>query len=215
MPNSPHTWSAAQRDIIEQLITISRDVVSRGLTLASGGNLSARDPDNSDQFIITGMGTWFDRIEAHEFSLVSLAGDHIAGVTPSSEWKVHHRAYVARPDAHSVMHVHPQYSVLVDALSEPIRLITLDHHSYVRSVGRVPFAPNGSDELADSIAEQLGVHNCVVMANHGCATVGDTIPMAYRRILNLEEAATNTYRCLVVGDTSAAFPLEHTTSHHS
>jgi L-fuculose-phosphate aldolase len=113
------------------------------------------------------------------------------------------------------MHVHPQYSVLVDALSEPIRLITLDHHSYVQSVGRVDFWPNGSDELADSVASELGSHNCVVMANHGCATVGDTIPMAYRRILNLEEAAANTYRCLVVGNTTASFPQDHSASHHS
>jgi L-fuculose-phosphate aldolase len=215
MTSSSHPWSSAQRETIDQLITISRDVVSRGLTLASGGNLSARDPDNPEHFIITGMGTWFDRITADEFSLVSLTGDHLAGVAPSSEWKVHHRAYLARPDTNSVMHVHPQYSVLVDALGEKIRLLTLDHVSYVKSVGRVDFAPNGSDELASTIADQFGEHDCVVMAHHGCATVGDTIPMAYRRILNLEEAATNTYRCLVVGNTDARFPTTHLSAHHS
>lgn len=215
MSSSAHTWSAAQRDTIDQLITISRDVVSRGLTLASGGNLSARDPDNPERFIITGLGTWFDKIVADEFGLVSLTGEHVAGAIPSSEWKVHHRAYLARPDAQSVMHVHPQYSVLVDALGENIRLLTLDHVSYVKSVGRVPFAPNGSDELASTIADQFQNHNCVVMAHHGCATVGDTIAMAYRRILNLEEAATNTYRCMVVGNTDAHFPTSQLSAHHS
>jgi L-fuculose-phosphate aldolase len=215
MTSSPPPWTTAQRGIIDELITISRDVVSRGLTLASGGNLSARDPDNPERFIITGMGTWFDKITSDEFSLVSLGGDHVAGVAPSSEWKVHHRAYLARPDTNSVMHVHPQYSVLVDALGENIRLLTLDHVSYVKSVGRVPFAPNGSDELASTIADQLGQHDCVVMAHHGCATVGDSIPMAYRRILNLEEAATNTYRCLVVGNTDAHFPINQLSAHHS
>lgn len=214
MTSSPHPWSASQRTTIDHLITISRDVVSRGLTLASGGNLSARDPDNPEHFIITGMGTWFDKITADEFSLVSLAGDHLAGVAPSSEWKVHHLAYLARPDAYSVMHVHPQYSVLVDALGEKIRLLTLDHVGYVKSVGRVGFAPNGSDELASTIADQLGEHDCVVMAHHGCATVGDTISMAYRRILNLEEAATNTYRCLVVGNSDAHFPTTHLSAQH-
>ena len=207
-------WKKSQLDVIHELITVCRDVGSRELTLASGGNLSARDPENPENFIITGMGTWFDRIGPDEFGVVSLAGNHVAGAKPSSEWKLHHRAYLARPDADSVMHVHPQYSVLVDALGENIRMLTLDHQSYVTSVGRVPFAANGSDELADSVAEQFAKHNCVVMGHHGCATVGDTIPMTYRRILNLEEAAINTYRCLSVGNTTAEFPPAHVLSVH-
>jgi L-fuculose-phosphate aldolase len=32
--------------------------------------------------------------------------------------------------------------------------------------------------------------------------------MAFRRALNLEEAATQTYRALVLGDTTTAFPAE-------
>jgi len=207
-------WSSLQLTTIKELVEICRDVVSRELTLASGGNLSARDPENPEQFIITGMGTWFDRIEAGEFSLMNLGGDHIGGVAPSSEWKLHHRTYRTRPDANSVMHVHPQFSVLVDALGEQVRLITLDHQSYVKSVGRVPFAPNGSDELGDSVARQFSDHNCVILGHHGCATVGDTIAMAYRRVLNLEEAAANTYRCIAIGNTTAAFPAEHQLSVH-
>jgi L-fuculose-phosphate aldolase len=207
-------WTHPQRELIDQLITISRDVVKRGLTLASGGNLSVRNPEDPTQFIVTGMGTWFDSITADEFSLVDAEGTTLAGVRPSSEWKVHSRTYQARPEVLSVMHVHPQYSVLVDALGHPLRLLTLDHQSYVRSVGTVPFAPNGSDELADSVAQQFTLHDCVIMSHHGCVTVGDSIPMAYRRILNLEEAATNTYRCLAVGDTAAQFPQDHILSVH-
>ena len=209
------TWTDRQLGVISELIAISRDVVSRGLTLASGGNLSVRDPEHPNRFIITGMGTWFDRIEAEEFSVMDFDGHHVPGTTPSSEWKVHHQTYLARPDANSVMHVHPQFSVLVDAFGEKIRLLTLDHQSYVTSVGQVPFAPNGSDELAESIAKEFKKHNCIVMAHHGCVTVGDTIPMTYRRILNLEEAATNTYRCLAVGNSTAAFPKDHVLSVHS
>jgi L-fuculose-phosphate aldolase len=32
--------------------------------------------------------------------------------------------------------------------------------------------------------------------------------MAYRRALNLEEAATATYRCLALGDAATTFPPE-------
>lgn len=208
--------SSKQQELIEDLIAIGKDVVSRQLTLASGGNLSFRDPENSSLFFVTAMGTWLDKLSIDDFSQVDFSGKVISGApAPSTEWKMHARAYEARPDVNSVQHVHPQYSVLIDAMGHKTRLLTLDHMSYVRSVGTVPFAPNGSDELGDSIAEQLKQHDCVIMSHHGCCSVGENIAMAYRRLLNLEEAAANTYRCLAVGDTQAAFPTEHVLSVHS
>lgn len=210
------TWSTAQRAMIDELIVIGADVVNRHLTLASGGNLSVRDPEDPERFIVTGLGTWFDRLTQADFSLVSLSGTVEAGMAqPSSEWKLHQRAYLARSDVGAVIHVHPQYSVLIDAMGHSVRLLTLDHVSYVTSVGRVDFAPNGSDELGDSVAAQLADHNCVILGHHGSATVADTLEMAYRRVLNLEEAATNTYRALIAGDTTAAFPDQHVLSVHS
>jgi len=44
------------------------------------------------------------------------------------------------------------------------------------------------------------------MAHHGSSTLGDTVAMAYRRALNLEDAAQATFRCLQVGNTDATFP---------
>ena len=126
--------------------------------------------------------------------------------SPSSEWKLHSRSYLAREDVNAVIHLHPQYSVLLDALGHEIRLITLDHAYYVRSVGRTPYYPNGSDELADSAAEQALSHDCIVMGHHGCSSLGPNIEMAFRRALNLEEAATQTYRALTLGDRSTTFP---------
>jgi L-fuculose-phosphate aldolase len=48
----------------------------------------------------------------------------------------------------------------------------------------------------------------VVLSHHGCSTLGADLGMAYRRALNLEEAATATYRCLAVGDAGTEFPAE-------
>ena len=155
-------------------------------------------------------GTWLDRLTPADFTSMSLDGARSSGARerPSSEWKLHQRTYRARPDVNAVVHLHPQHAVLVDALGHAIRLITLDHAYYVRSVGTVPYFPNGSDELAEGAAEQARTHDCVVLSHHGCSTLGADIGMAYRRALNLEEAATATYRCLVVGDTASTFPPE-------
>lgn len=125
------------------------------------------------------------------------------------EWKLHAQTYAARPDVHAIIDLHPQTALLVDLLGQPIRLTTLDHQYYLRSVGRVPFLPSGSDELAAAAAQEAVSHNAIVMAHHGSSALGDTVEMALRRALNLEEAATMTYRLLMAGNTTADFPDDY------
>ncbi|MFJ4044418.1 class II aldolase/adducin family protein [Microbacterium sp. NPDC089987] len=199
--------------LIEELIAVGTDIVARGLALASGGNLSARIDD--DTFVVTGSGTWLDRLTPADFSVMSLSGQVLDGSQhPSSEWKLHQRSYLVRPDVNAVVHVHPQHAVLLNALGHEVRLITLDHAYYVRSVGATPYYPNGSDELAASAAEQAERHDCVIMGHHGCSALGDSVSMAFRRALNLEEAATATYRALLLGDTDTTFPADALSALH-
>ena len=199
--------ATSPEELLEQLAEVGRTAVARGLVLASGGNLSARLP-GEDRFHVTRAGTWLDRLTVEDFALLSLDGEVLEGSTPSSEWKLHARTYRVRPDVNAVVHLHPQHAVLVDAMGHRIRLVSLDHAYYVRSIGTVPYAPNGSDELADTAAEQARRHNCVVLSHHGCSALGPDVGMAFRRAMNLEEAATATYRMLACGDRRTAFPEE-------
>jgi L-fuculose-phosphate aldolase len=198
--------ATARAELLDQLADVGRTAVARGLVLASGGNLSARLPGD-EEFLVTAAGTWLDRLAPGDFSVLTLDGEVVGGAaTPSSEWKLHQRTYLARPDVNAVVHLHPQHAVLVDALGHRIGLITLDHAFYVRSVGTVPYFPNGSDELAEAAAEEATRHDCMVLSHHGCSALGGDVGMALRRALNLEEAAVATYRCLLLGDTTTAFP---------
>jgi L-fuculose-phosphate aldolase len=198
--------ATTREEAVGQLIEVGRLAVERGLVLASGGNLSARLPGEAE-FVVTGAGTWLDRLTPADFSVLTPDGGVTGGAErPSTEWKLHQRTYRARPDVHAVVHLHPQHAVLVDALGHRIRLLTLDHAAYVRSVGTVPYFPNGSDELADAAADQAREHDCIVLAHHGCSALGEDVGMAFRRALNLEEAAIATYRCLLLGDTTTTFP---------
>lgn len=197
--------------IVGDLISVARDAVQRGLVLASGGNLSARVSE--DTFVMTASGTWLDRLTPEDFVVLSTADTETGAVAagapaPSSEWKLHHRAYRARPDAECVIHLHPQHAVVLASMNRDVRLFTLDHAFYVRSIGITPFYHNGSDELADTAAAQLAEHNCVIMRHHGCTVVGDTVEMTYRRALNLEDAAKATALALQLGDTETAFPAD-------
>ena len=82
------------------------------------------------------------------------------------------------------------------------------HAFYLRRVATVPYAPNGSDELADTAADAARDADAIVMAHHGSSTLGPTIEMAWRRALLLEDAAEATFRCLAIGDRDAAFPAD-------
>jgi L-fuculose-phosphate aldolase len=191
-----------------ELADVGRDAVARGLVVASGGNLSARLPGDA-AFVVTAAGTWLDRLGPADFSVVGLDGAVAGGnPVPSTEWRLHRRTYEVRPDVQAIVHLHPQTAVVLDALGHEVRLLTLDHVTYLRRVARVPFFPTGSDALADASADASRDCDVVILANHGCSTLGETVEMAYRRALNLEEAARNTFRCLQLGDRTTAFPVE-------
>lgn len=201
------TDAALRRNLLEQLMDAGRLVVERGLVLASGGNLSVRVP-GTDTMLVTASGTWLDRLRPGDFAELTLGGEHRGGPRPSVEWRLHARTYAVRADVEAVVHLHPQHVLLVDLLGERIRFTTLDHRFYLGSAGRVPFAPAGSIELAESAAQAAQDHDAVVLAHHGCSTLGATVEMALRRALNLEEAATMTYRLLLAGNHEADFPEE-------
>jgi len=196
-------WTAA----LEDLTRVGAHAVAAGLALASGGNLSVRRA-GSPEFVVTGRGTFLDRLAPDSFALMNLDGETLDGVDPSSEWKLHQRTYLARPDITAIVHLHPQHVVLLDALGKRIRQLTLDHVAYVPVINRIPFYPNGSDELADAAADASIGCDCVVLGNHGCSTLSTSMDDAYRKAQNLESAAIATYRMLLLGDETTEFPRE-------
>jgi len=200
--------SPQSRELIDALITLGRKAVAAGLVIGSGGNLSAREP-GTDACWVTASGTWLDELTPEQFSRVALADGSVreGHPRPSSEAALHVESYRARPDVNAVVHLHPQTSVLLDALGHPIRLFTIDHAYYVREVRSTPFRQSGTPELARIGADALRDGcNCVILANHGCSVVADTVELAHKRAANLEEAAKATYAALLLGDTTTVVP---------
>jgi L-fuculose-phosphate aldolase len=177
-------------------------VVAHGLVVGSGGNLSARIT-GTDECWVSATGTWLDRLDRPSFVRVrlgdgSLVGD--ASALPTSELALHLATYRRRPDVSAVVHLHPQTVLLLDALGEPIRLVTTDHAFYLRRVVTTPFRLPGSTELAEVVAAAAADGtDCVLLAQHGCSVLADSVELAHKRALYLEEAARLTYRALALG----------------
>jgi ribulose-5-phosphate 4-epimerase/fuculose-1-phosphate aldolase len=186
----------------ELLARLGLDAVRAGLAVASGGNLSARI-GNLDEAWVTAAGSWLDRLDEREFVRVRLSDGVVLegapGARPSTEVALHLSTYRVRPDINAIIHLHPQVAVLLDAMDEDIRMITTDHLVYVGRVARTPFYAPGTAELAEAAAAAAADGtNCVLLAHHGCSVLGEDPLMAYRRAVNLEEAARLTYRALVL-----------------
>jgi L-fuculose-phosphate aldolase len=194
-------------DLIESLSRAGRTVVAAGLVVGSGGNLSARHP-GADVVRVTAAGSWLDQLTGAELPTASWTGGPVAGAQPTSEFELHRAVYRTRPDVNAVIHLHPQATILLDSLGERIRLITTDHAYYVRQVATTPFHPPGSVEVAEAVAAaSADGTNCVILPHHGCAVLADTVDLALRRALNLEEAARLTLRALVLTGALADHPI--------
>ena len=194
-------------DLRDQLAHVGYDVVQAGLVCGSGGNLSARIPDE-DAIWVTAGGAWLDRLSRNTFTAIRVSDGSPATIGsvppprlgPTSEIALHLALYRARPDVNAVVHLHPQTALLLDALGEHIRIVTTDHAYYLRRVSTVPFRLPGSAEVAALTAAMAADGtNCLVLSQHGCVVLGDSVELAHKRARNLEEAATMTYRALAAG----------------
>lgn len=194
-------------DLRDQLAHVGYDVVQAGLVCGSGGNLSARIPDE-DAIWVTAAGSWLERLSRAAFAAVRISDGAPAAVgsipappvEPTSELALHLALYRARPDVNAIVHLHPQTALLLDALGEHIRIVTTDHAFYLRRVSTVPFRLPGSLELA-SLAAAMAADgtDCLVLSHHGSVVMADSVELAHKRARNLEEAAQLTYRAVEAG----------------
>ena len=204
-------------DLRDQLALVGSAVVQAGLVVGSGGNLSARVP-GTDECWVTAAGTWLDRLNRPSFVRVRISdgvlmdaadrADHpiqpaagpASGARPTSELGLHLATYRVRSEVNAVVHLHPQTVLLLDALAQPIRLISTDHSFYLRRIATAPFHPPGTPAVGESAARACADGtDCVVLSRHGCSVLGTTVELAHKRAMYLEEAALLTYRALSVG----------------
>ncbi|HWB71379.1 MAG TPA: class II aldolase/adducin family protein [Egibacteraceae bacterium] len=197
----------SEQRLRRSLVRLGRKVAAAGLVVASGGNLSARLPHGG--MLVTVAGAGLDQLAPTDLVALGPDGTAPAGQRPpSSEWRLHHAAYGARPDVAVAVHAHPPYATLLDALGQEIRLITTDHAFYVRRVARVGYLPSGTGALAAAAAAALGGADVVVLGHHGCLVVAGSPHAAWQRAANLEAAAQATYRALLLGDRDSRVPAD-------
>jgi len=167
-----------------------RRVVDLGLSPGSSGNLSAR---GEDALYMSPTGVSLGALQEDQLSIISLAGEQIAGPKASKELPLHTAMYAKDPVAQVVLHLHSPHATAVSCLkaySERSALPAVTPYLVMRvgRVPRVPYAPPGSADLGERMLEIEGSFHGALLANHGLIVSGKDVEQAIDRAIEIEES---------------------------
>ena len=168
------------------ILDIGQRMYVRNFVAANDGNISVKVGDNEVWATPTGVSKGF--MDKDMLVKVDLDGNILKGERkPSSELKMHLRAYKENPDIKAVVHAHPPvctaFSIAGIPLDSPVlaeAVITLGN------VPITPYATLGSNEVPEMIAPYCHTHNGVILGNHGAVTWADGPYAAYYRLESME-----------------------------
>ncbi len=183
------------RALQEEVIHISRLMLSRGLTIGTSGNVSARCEDGAS-FLITPSGMDYEAVIPDDIVKVSVAtGERTGRRVPSIETGLHRGIYLARPDVGAIVHVHSPLAAGLAVARKPLPVIAdMCALAFGGQVEVAEYGTSGSTELADNVVRALGSRNAVLMANHGSLGVGSNLDQALF-ICDLLEKMCLAYYC--------------------
>lgn len=175
----------------EKIIEIGRRMYMKGFVAANDGNISCRL--SPDIILTTPTGVSKGFMDGDMMVKMTLDGKVLSDgpYKPSSEVKMHIRAYMENPEIMAVTHAHPpvatSFAIAGIGLDQPILT------EAIMALGSVPiakYATPGTDEVPDSIAPFCRDFNAVLLANHGALTWGDSLMQAFYRLESVEYFAT-------------------------
>lgn len=183
---STQTAYISEKEAKKAIIDIGQRMYVRNFVAANDGNISIRTGENEVWATPTGVSKGF--MKKKMLVKVDLEGNVLEGTyKPSSELKMHLRAYKENPDLRSVCHAHPPICTCFAIAGIPLDTPVLAEA--VITLGDVPIAPYaelGSKEVPEVIAPYCHTHNGVLLANHGAVTWAEDAYAAYYRLESME-----------------------------
>ncbi len=176
----------SEKDAKKAIIDIGQRMYVKNFVAANDGNISIKTGDNEVWATPTGVSKGF--MKKKMLVKVDLDGNILEGTyKPSSELKMHLRAYKENPKIKSVCHAHPPICTCFAIAGIPLDTPILAEA--VITLGNVPVAPYaelGSEEVPEVIAPYCRTHSGLLLANHGAVTWAGDAYRAYYRLESME-----------------------------
>ena len=160
-------------ELKEELSEGCTKIYQQKLVKLGEGNLSLRIP-NKTEMIITPSGNNYLNPLAEKMVHLDFKGTNFdAGLTPSSEYRIHRFIYEQRPKVQCILHTHSPYACALSLLHRDLPVIIEEMALFIGgSVRCAEFASAGSEELPQNALIAMENRNAVILANHGSLIVG-------------------------------------------
>ena len=176
----------SEKQAKKAIIDIGKRMYVRNFVAANDGNISVKTGDNEVWATPTGVSKGY--MKKKMLVKVDLDGNILEGTCkPSSELKMHLRAYQENEEIRAVCHAHPPvctcYAIAGITLTAPVLA------EAVITLGDVPIAPYaklGSREVPEAVAPFCHTHNGILLANHGAVTWAEEPYAAWYRLESME-----------------------------
>src|SRR6056297_3824973 len=182
----------AETHLRDQICTLAKSMLDRGLTGGSTGNISARTPDGG--LLVSPTGMSFGRLDPARLSRFDAAGKLIDGDKPTKEMPLHAAFYDTRGSAGAVVHLHSCHSValsLMPDVDDDNFLPPLTPYSIMKlgKVKLLPFFLPGDPAMGEAVRGLAGKRSAVMLANHGPVVAGKDVEAACNATEELEDTA--------------------------
>jgi ribulose-5-phosphate 4-epimerase/fuculose-1-phosphate aldolase len=186
--------SAARWQARVDLAAAHRLAVMHDFSEGIFNHLTLRVPGGNDRYYQIPFGLHWSEVTASCFMEVSYDGTLFAGQgeIEQSCYCIHAPMHRLLAHAAAVFHTHMPFASALTRLEDPhilpigqTEVGTAMHTAYDDSYGGPAFDPAEGERLARTI----GDNTVLMMANHGVATVGETVAEAYDRLYYVERVA--------------------------
>lgn len=173
-------------NVYEQLDKYAKELVTSGLVVGAGGNLSMRD---GDYMLISPSGFDLKEIKKEQWVKVNIETGEVQGeLRPSSEVLMHLVCFRENPSINAVLHAHPTFSVGVSSAGKEIPALFPDFPAMVKKVSYIDYVIPTTEVLADEVVKHVE-SDAIILRNHGVITLGKTMKEAYFFMQLTEESA--------------------------
>lgn len=170
----------------EQICDMGRRLWAREYVDGNGGNISVRIGNGLVLCTPTLVSKGF--MKPSDLCIVDMDGNQKAGAKPrTSEVLMHLQIMKAQPKAIAVVHCHPPYATAfaVAGIKPPTCMIP-EIEVMIGELAIAEYRTPGTPEMGRLIADLVGDHNTVLMANHGVVAWSKSIEDAYFKMEILE-----------------------------
>jgi L-fuculose-phosphate aldolase len=189
----------------KQVASFMRRLYSRGLTTASGGNISFH---TGEEILITPSAIDKAVVKGRQIGIMDVDGKNLTpDLKLSIESAMHAAIYKVRPDVKAIVHAHPPVATSFTAMQKSINCsLIAEARAILGEPVMAPYALMGTAGLAEVTAHTASgskpLPNVILLQNHGIVCLGKDLLTAFDRMEVLEAAARMTVLTSVMGSTN-------------